>query len=154
MTQVVLPGDANPHGSTFGGRILQWVDLCAAVAAHRHARAAVVTASMDDVHFLLPIAVGDIVVLQAQVNYAGRTSMEVGVRVMAEDVRSGRRRHAVTAYVTFVAVDQAGRPKPVPPLAPQTDDDRRRLAAAQERRARRLTRRQERIERRRAKGEA
>lgn len=134
MTELVLPGDANALGTIFGGRVMQWVDIAAGIAAMRHAGGSVVTASIDALHFLGPIRVGEVVTLKAQVNEAFRTSMEVGVRVEAEDPRCGRR-YTTRAYLTFVAVDDQGRPVAVPPLHPETDDDRRRQAEARARRA-------------------
>jgi acyl-CoA hydrolase len=140
MTQVVLPGDGNALGTAFGGRIMQWIDICAAVACQRHSRTRVVTASMDDLHFLAPIRVGMMVELRAQVNAAFRTSMEAGVRVESEDMVTGERIHACTAYLTFVAQDGNGASVPVPPLVLETDDDRRRHADAVQRRSGRLER--------------
>jgi acyl-CoA hydrolase len=141
MTESVLPGDGNPLGTAFGGRIAQWIDIAAAIACQRHCRRRVVTASMDDLHFVLPIRVGMIVELRAQVNAVFRTSMEAGVRVESENPLTGERAHACTAYLTFVAQDSDGRPIEVPPLELETDDDRRRSQNAAERRALRLTRR-------------
>jgi acyl-CoA hydrolase len=122
----------------FGGVILGMMDKTAAISAFRHARSACVTASIDRVDFREPIHVGDLVIMRASVNFAGRTSMEVGVRVEAEDLITGRLRHTNSAYLTFVAVDRNGRPVEVPQLIPETPDQRRRYAAAQERRRRRL----------------
>lgn len=141
MTQLVQPPDTNYHGTVFGGRLVEWIDIAAAVAAQRHCRGKVVTASIDDLHFGTPMHLGDIVVLRASVNVAFRTSMEVGVRVEREDVVTGERTHAARAYLTFVAVDDDGCPIPVPPLAPQTPDENRRAAQARDRRAWRLARR-------------
>ncbi|HEX9578216.1 MAG TPA: acyl-CoA thioesterase [Myxococcales bacterium] len=141
MTESVLPGDGNPLGTAFGGRIAQWIDIAGAIACQRHCRRRVVTASMDDLHFVLPIKVGMIVELRAQVNAVFRTSMEAGVRVESENPTTGERAHACTAYLTFVAQDSDGRPIEVPPLELQTDDDRRRSQDAAKRRAHRLTRR-------------
>ncbi|MBS2025233.1 MAG: acyl-CoA thioesterase [Deltaproteobacteria bacterium] len=140
MTQVVLPGDANALGTAFGGRIAQWIDLAAAVACQRHCRSRVVTASLDDLHFVLPIKVGAVVELRARVNAAFRTSMEAGVRIESEDPVSGERRHVCTAYLTFVAQSASGHPVPVPPLDLDTDEDRRRAHDAQDRRVARLER--------------
>ena len=137
-SDILAPKDANILGTAFGGAILSMVDKVAAVAAFRHARTACVTASIDRVDFREPIRVGDLVVYRASVNFAGKTSMEVGVRVEAEELTTGRRRHTNSCYLTFVAVDRAGRPVAVPPVAPETAEDRRRYAAAQERRRRRL----------------
>src|SRR2546426_3374623 len=147
MTESVLPGDGNPLGTAFGGKIAQWIDIAAAIACQRHCRQRVVTASMDDLHFLLPIHVGMIVEARAQVNAAFRTSMEAGVRIESEDPLTGERRHVCTAYLTFVAKDEHGRTVAIPPLVLETDEDRRRARDAQERPApppARARRRQER----------
>jgi acyl-CoA hydrolase len=141
MTQSVLPGDGNPLGTAFGGRIAQWIDIAGAIACQRHCRRRVVTASMDDLHFVLPIKVGMIVELRAQVNAVFRTSMEAGVRVESENPLTGERAHACTAYLTFVAQDQDGRPVEVPALELESDEDHRRSQDAAERRAVRLARR-------------
>jgi acyl-CoA hydrolase len=137
-SELMMPHDANVLGHVFGGVILSMMDKAAAVAAFRHARAACVTVSIDRVDFREPIHVGDLVVMKASVNYVGRTSMEVGVRVESEDMISGRRRHTNSCYLTFVAIDRNGRPIEVPPLQPETPDEQRRHAAAKERRRRRL----------------
>lgn len=147
MTESVLPGDGNPLGTAFGGKIAQWIDIAAAVACQRHCRKRVVTASMDDLHFLKPIRVGMIVELRSQVNAVYRTSMEAGVRIESEDPLTGERQHVCTAYLTFVAQDENGRPVEVPPLVLETDEDRRRHADAEERRSVRLARRRIRKER-------
>jgi acyl-CoA hydrolase len=136
--QVVLPGLTNVHGTIFGGILMQWIDGAAGIAAARHAGGLVVTASMDRLHFLRPVQLGEVVIVQAQVNYAARSSMEVGVRVFAENQRTRRRIQATRAYLTFVAVDENGRPRPVPELHPETAVERRRYAEAQRRRAVRL----------------
>jgi len=133
----MMPGDANNMGHVFGGVIMAMMDKTAAIAAYRHCRAPVVTASVDRVDFREPIHLGDLVVMKASVNYAGRTSMEVGVRVEAEELLTGRRRHTNSCYLTFVAVDRNGRPIEVPDLLPETPDEKRRYQAATERRARR-----------------
>ena len=137
-SELMMPHDANVLGHVFGGVILSMMDKAAAVAAFRHARAACVTVSIDRVDFREPIHVGDLVVMKASVNYVGRTSMEVGVRVESEDMISGRRRHTNSCYLTFVAIDRNGRPIEVPALRPETPDELRRHAAAKERRRRRL----------------
>jgi acyl-CoA hydrolase len=134
----MLPQDANNLGHVFGGVILGLMDKTAAVAAIRHARTSCVTASIDRVDFREPIHLGDLVVMKASVNYVGRTSMEVGVRVEAEDLISGVRRHTNSCYLTFVSVDRDGRPLEVPGLVPETDDELRRYEAAKQRRKRRL----------------
>jgi acyl-CoA hydrolase len=136
--QIVLPGFTNVHGTIFGGILMQWIDVAAAIAAARHARGPVVTASMDRLHFLRPVRLGEVVIVQAQVNFVARTSSEVGVRVFAEDPRTQARVQATRAYLTLVAVDEEGRPREVPPLVLESDEDRRRFAAAEARRAVRL----------------
>jgi acyl-CoA hydrolase len=139
MTQIVMPMHTNGvAGVMFGGVMMQWIDVCAGVAAMRHAGGAVVTASIDRLDFLSPVHVGEIVVLQAQVNYVSRTSMEVGCRVETEDHRTRERRYVTKAYLTFVAIDERGRPKPLPRLELETDEDRRRHADAERRRTDRL----------------
>lgn len=138
MTQVVLPQFANALGNVFGGQVMAWVDICAAVAAQRHCRAQVVTASIDAVHFIEPIKLGDVVVLRGQVNQVFHTSMECGVTVESENPLTGERRRAVKAYATFVALDAAGRPMRVPPIEHASDQDRRRASEADERRSQRL----------------
>jgi acyl-CoA hydrolase len=139
MTQIVMPTHTNgAAGVMFGGVMMQWIDVCAGVAAMRHAGGSVVTASIDRLDFLGPVHLGDVVVLCAQVNYTHKTSMEVGVRVETEDMRSHTRRYTTKAYLTFVAVDAHGRPVPVPMLELANDDDRRRWADAERRRLDRL----------------
>jgi acyl-CoA hydrolase len=139
MTQIVMPMHTNGvAGVMFGGVMMQWIDVCAGVAAMRHAGGAVLTASIDRLDFLSPVQVGEIVVLAAQVNYTSRTSMEVGCRVETEDMRSRTRRYVTKAYLTFVAVDDMGRPRPIEPLSLSTEDDQRRHAEAELRRHARL----------------
>ena len=134
----MLPGLTNTHGTIFGGMLMQWIDIAAGISAARHSGGPVVTASMDRVHFLHPVHLGEVVIVQAQVNFVGRTSMEVGVRVFAENPSTPGRRQTTRAYLTFVAVDGQGRPREVPPLTLETALDRRRFAAARTRRAVRL----------------
>jgi acyl-CoA hydrolase len=141
-SEMIMPQDANILGHAFGGAIMAMVDKAAAVVAFRHARANCVTASIDRVDFREPVHVGELVSCKASVNFVGTTSMEVGVRVEAEDLISGVRRHTNTCYLTFVAIDRNGRPVPVPNVMPETDDERRRYASAQDRRRRRLEERQ------------
>lgn len=136
--QIVLPGLTNTHGTIFGGILMQWIDIAAGIASARHSGGPVVTASIDRLHFLSPVQLGEIVILQAQVNFAGNTSMEIGVRVFAENQQTFERRQTTRAYVTFVGVDENGRPRPVPPLVLETAVDRRRFKEAQRRRAVRL----------------
>lgn len=140
--QLVLPGLSNVHGTIFGGMMMQWIDIAGGIAAARHAGNLVVTASMDRLHFLHPVHVGEVVILQAQVNFAAHTSMEVGVRVFSESRENLTRRQTTRAYLTFVAVDGAGRPVEVPRLVLETAEDRRRSVDAQRRRAVRLRERQ------------
>lgn len=151
-SELMMPHHANNLGHVFGGVMLSMMDKTAAVAAFRHCRLNVVTASIDRVDFREPIFVGDLVVMKASVNYAGRTSMEVGVRVEAEELLTGRRRHTNSCYLTFVAVDRNGRPIEVPALVPETTDEVRRYQAAEQRRRRRLEERE--AERRRRDGDA
>ena len=141
-SELMMPEHANNLGHVFGGVILSLMDKCAAIAAFRHSRSSVVTASIDRVDFREPIHLGDLVVMKASVNYVGRTSMEVGVRVEAEDLLSGLRRHTNSCYMTFVAVDRDGRPIEVPALRPETEQELRRHMAAEARRRRRLEERQ------------
>jgi acyl-CoA hydrolase len=139
MTQIVMPGHANgAAGVMFGGIMMQWIDVCAGVAAMRLAGGGVVTASIDRLDFIHPVHVGDIVNLSAQVNFASRTSMEVGCRVETEDVRTGDRRYTTKAYLTFVAVDAQGQPRQVPALTLTNNDERRRFAQGAARREERL----------------
>jgi acyl-CoA hydrolase len=142
-SEIMMPGHANNLGHVFGGVVLAMMDKTAAVAAIRHARASCVTASIDRVDFREPIHLGDLVVMKASVNYVGRTSMEIGIRVEAEDLQTGRRRHTNSCYMTFVAVDRNGRPLEVPQLKPETPDEVRRSQAAVERRRRRLEEREQ-----------
>lgn len=135
---LMMPEDANLLGHVFGGAIMALMDKTAAVCAMRHARQQCVTVSVDRIDFREPIHVGELVVLKASVNFAGRSSMEVGVRVEAEDLRTGNRRHTNSCYLTFVAIDSEGRPSPVPSIIAESQDEQRRFEAAQARRARRL----------------
>lgn len=146
MTEIVLPNDANTLGNILGGKVMHLVDVCAAIAAHRHCGSIAVTASIDHMDFKFPIHVGELVVLKASVNRAFRTSMEVGVKVFAEDMLTGDRRHTSSAYLTFVALDEQGRRRPVPPVQPETDAERRRFADAALRRAYRLEQRMRRAD--------
>ncbi|MSP25492.1 MAG: acyl-CoA thioesterase [Myxococcales bacterium] len=146
MNQIVMPQHTNALGTAFGGTVMSWIDVCAAVSAQRHCRRAVVTASMDQLDFLKPIRAGQLVNLRSTVNFSGRTSMEVGVRVEAENMLTGERTHAVSAYLTFVAIDADGRPCDVPQLHAESPDERLRWDEALVRRAQRLelaTRRRE-----------
>ena len=116
MAQLVLPNDTNTLGNVLGGTVMHWIDMVAAITAHRHARRIVVTASIDDLSFEAPIRMGQLALLSARVCHTSRTSMEIRVDVDAEDLDTGGRRHTSTAFLTFVALDEAGTPTPVPPL--------------------------------------
>jgi acyl-CoA hydrolase len=142
MNQVVLPQHANVHGSVLGGTVMHWIDLAAAVAANRHCRRPVVTASFDEMAFLAPILIGQLALIRACVTMTGKTSMEIRVDVESEDLLSGERLKTGTAFVTFVAIDPVTRrPVPVPPLVLETDEERAEHARALERRRLRLERR-------------
>lgn len=134
MTEVVLPNDANPLGALLGGRLMHWIDLAGAMAAHRHSHQYAVTASIDHMDFWTPVHVGEIVVLRSSVNRVFTTSMEVGVKAWVENFISDEMRHVSSAYLTFVAVDAAGRHVKVPPIIPETDVERRRYEDAGRRR--------------------
>jgi len=136
--QMMIPQDANPAGNVHGGVVVKIIDEAAGVVAARHARTNVVTASIDRLDLHLPIFVGDLLFFKASLNYVGRTSMEIGVRVEAENLMTGVVSHAASAYLTFVALDRKGRPTEVPPLVLETDEDRRRNNEANARRAIRL----------------
>lgn len=142
-SEIMMPQDANILGHVFGGAVLGMMDKVAAIAAFRHARSNVVTVSIDRVDFKEPIHVGDLVVMKSSVNFVGRTSMEVGVRVEAEELLTGRRRHTNSCYLTFVAIDRNGRPIEVPGIRPETPDEERRYKAAEDRRRRRTEERSE-----------
>jgi acyl-CoA hydrolase len=148
MTQMVLPGDTNAHGTAFGGQVMAWIDICAAISAQRHCHLPVVTAAVDELNFVEPIKQGMVVVLRSQVNMAWRSSMEIGVRVESENPRTGERRHALTAYLTFVALGADDRPLMVPPVVATTPDDKRRQTDAVHRRDMRLQQRAARAARR------
>jgi acyl-CoA hydrolase len=133
-SEIIFPADANALGNLFGGRLMQYIDLVGAMAASRHARAITVTASMDHLDFVAPVHVGDLLILKASVNRAFRTSMEVGVKAMVEDVRKQCLKHVSSAYLTYVAVDQQGQGLVVPQLICETDHQRRRFEDAGRRR--------------------
>ncbi len=138
MSELMMPHMANNHGNVFGGVILSLVDRVGAVAAIRHGRQLCVTVSMDRVVFLEPIHLGELVTAKASVNFVGRTSMEVGVRIEAENMVTGQRRHTNSCHVTYVAVDGNGCPVSVPKVTPETDAEMRRYERAEARRTRRL----------------
>lgn len=141
-TQIVMPNDTNPLGKVSGGRVLHLIDIVAAVAAMRHARRRVVTAAIDEVDFRSSVPVGHILLLDAVVTGVGQTSMEVTVRVRAENPLTGRRRDTTNAHLTFVALDEAGQPTRAPRLIAETDEERLKMQRSGERRARRIARQQ------------
>jgi acyl-CoA hydrolase len=138
MIEIVFPNDANPLGNVFGGKVMQLIDVVGSICALRHARNTVVTASMDQVDFKNPVKVGEIMILNASVNYVGNTSMEVGVKVTAENPLTGEHRHTSSAYLTYVSIDASGKPVPIPPAIPETPEEKRRYKEAQVRRKHRL----------------
>ncbi|MCZ6622902.1 MAG: acyl-CoA thioesterase [Deltaproteobacteria bacterium] len=138
MTEVVLPNDANTHGNILGGKVMHLIDLAGAIAAFRHCRMPVVTVSVDSLRFLHPIRVGQLVLLEANMTRAFTTSMEVEAQVFSEDPLSGNRIKTSTAFLTFVALDKDGRPTPISPLIPETEEEKGRYRAALRRRRRRL----------------
>jgi len=139
---VMMPEDANPSGNVHGGVIMKHIDNTAGIVAFRHTRSNSVTASIDRLTFHVPVFIGDMLTLKASLNMAGRTSMEIGVRVEAEDLLTGEVRHTASAYLTFVSLDKNGRPKEIPPLILETDNDKRRNSQAKARREVRLAERE------------
>jgi acyl-CoA hydrolase len=138
MAELMMPHMANGLGNVHGGVLLGMMDRVGAVSAIRHAQTPCVTVSVDRVHFREPIHVGELVTMHASVNYAHRTSIEVGIRVEAENIVTGQRRHTNSCYVTYVAIDKDGRPVSVPPVLPETDEERARYRAAEVRRSLRI----------------
>lgn len=134
MTEIVLPNDTNMLGHLLGGRLMHFIDLTGAMAAYRHARTHVVTASMDHIDFIRPVRLGNLVTLRSSVNRAFRTSMEVGVKVWAEDTRTGDSAHVASAYLVFVAIDEHGNRLRVPSAKPETPEELRRYEDALRRR--------------------
>jgi acyl-CoA hydrolase len=143
MTELVLPQHTNALGSIFGGVIMSWIDIAAAIASQRHSGMQAVTASIDDLAFVAPVYKGWIVNVKASVNFVANTSMEVGVRVDAENPIEKKVFHTASAYLTFVAIGPDGKPQPVPPVIPETPDEIRRNQAARVRREQRLARRKQ-----------
>jgi len=134
MAEIVLPNDANPLGALLGGRLMHWIDLAGAMAAHRHSRNYVVTASVDHIDFLVPVRVGDLVILRSSVNRVFHTSMEVGVKVYVENYIADTAQHVASAYLTFVAVDGVGKHLKVAAIVPETEEQRLRYEDAGRRR--------------------
>jgi acyl-CoA hydrolase len=137
-SELALPNDANALGNVLGGKVMHLVDLAGALAALRHARCPVVTASIDYMNFLHPVHIGQLIILRSSVNRVFRTSMEVGVKVWVEDLQTGVRKHTSSAYLTFVAISREGKHCPLPPVIPETDDEKRRYEEALHRREYRL----------------
>jgi len=137
-TYRVQPPQTNMYGTAFGGKIMEWMDVTAGIAASRHCRKTCVTASVDSIQFAHPIKMGDIVVLKTRVNYVGKTSMEVGAKIYSENPLSGVRKHCLSGYLTFVAIDENGKPVEVPKIIPQSEEDKRRFKDAERRRKIRL----------------
>ena len=136
--ELALPNDSNGFGNVLGGKVMHLVDLAAAMAGMRHARKPIVTASVDSMHFLHPVHIGELIMLRSSVNRVFRSSMEIGVKVMTEKLLTGERLHTCSAYLTFVAIDHEGRAIAVPPVIPETEDEIRRYQQAGERREYRL----------------
>ncbi|MEK7484612.1 MAG: acyl-CoA thioesterase [Planctomycetota bacterium] len=139
-TYLVLPAYTNIYGNIFGGKLLEWIDISGAISAYRHCQANVVTASMDDICFLHPIKAGFVVVIESQVSFVGTTSMEIKCTVYSENTKNRERQQSTVAYLTFVALNDAGKPVPVPPLALETEDEKTEFELGRERRRLRLAR--------------
>jgi acyl-CoA hydrolase len=141
-SELALPNDANGLGNVLGGKVMHLVDLAAAMAAMRHARRPVVTASVDSLHFLHPVHIGQLIMLRSSVNRVFRSSMEVGVKVLTENLMTGEVRHTCSAYLTFVALDEARHATAIAPVIPETEEEKRRYREALERRENRLAMRE------------
>lgn len=137
-SELAMPNDANPLGNLFGGKVMALVDLAGSISAARHARSSVVTASVDNMNFLFPVRIGELVTCYSQVNRVFKTSMEVGVKVCVENLRTGEIRHTSSAYLTFVALGPDGKRVPIRPVIPETDEEKRRYEQALQRREFRL----------------
>ena len=133
MHELVLPNDTNLLGNVLGGRVMHLMDMCAAMSAYKHARSAVVTASVDQLDFLAPAKMGDIMILKSSVNFTGGSSMEVGVRIESENPKTGNTRHTVSAYLTFVSLNENGKPQKISDVNPETEIERTRFSAGRER---------------------
>lgn len=140
MTELVLPNDTNVLGNLLGGRLMHWIDIAGAMAASRHSNKVVATAAMDSLDFRHPARMGEMVILRAKLTWVGHTSMEVTVKAYAENMRTGSVIMTNKAYLTFVALDDNGKPTPVPPLVPETEDEKRDYKEAEKRRNERLNR--------------
>ena len=137
MREMVMPHQTNPHNTIFGGVVMSWIDMAGAMVAQRHAKKNVVTVHVDNLSFKAPLKIGDHVLIQARVNYVGKTSMEVGVKVTSENPLTGETHHTTSAYVTFVALDSHNKPSPIASLDLQTDEEKRRFNEAKSRLANR-----------------
>ena len=133
MHELVLPNDTNVLGNVLGGRVMHLIDICAAMSAYKHARSPVVTASIDHLNFLSPAKKGDILILKSSVNYVSKTSMEIGVRVEAEDTLTGNVKHTSSAHLTFVALDENREPKNIEKIVPENDIEKARYDSAKKR---------------------
>jgi len=140
MHELVLPNDTNVLGNILGGKVMHYMDICAAMSAYKHARSPVVTASVDRLNFLAPAKMGDILILKSSVNYTGNTSMEIGVRIESENPISGEINHTASAYLTFVSLDDNQKPKPVKKIIPKSINEIRRFKEAEMRKEIRKTR--------------
>tara|TARA_B110000263_G_scaffold66913_1_gene57869 strand:- start:1248 stop:1685 length:438 start_codon:yes stop_codon:yes gene_type:complete len=140
MHELILPNDTNNLDTVFGGKVMQYMDLCAAMSAYKFARTAVVTASVDRLDFLAPARVGDMLILKSSVNYSHNSSMEIGVRIDAENVKTGKTRHTATAYLTFVSLDESGKPLAVNNIIPETEVEIRRFKEGEVRHKQRVER--------------
>jgi len=133
MHELVLPNETNVHGNIFGGKVMYYMDMCAAMSAYKHARKPVVTASVDRLNFLAPAKMGDIIILKSLVNYVSKTSMEVGVKIESENPLTGEVRHTASAHLTFVALNKDNKPTSVEPIIPESEDEVRRYERGKER---------------------
>ncbi len=140
MTELVLPNDTNLLGNLLGGRLMHWIDIAGAMAASRHAERIVATVALDSLDFRHPARMGELVILKAKLTWTGRTSMEVSVNVYAENIKSGKTILTNKAYITFVALDESGKPAPVPPILPETEEEKIVFSQAELRRVERLQR--------------
>ena len=140
MHELILPNDTNNLGNVFGGKVMQYMDLCAAMSAYKFARTAVVTASVDRLNFLAPAKMGDIIIFKSSVNYTSRSSMEVGVKIESENPLTGKIKHTASAHLTFVSLDEDGSPKSIDNIIPESKDEKRRYDEGKERHAQRLER--------------
>jgi len=140
MHELVLPNDTNLLGNILGGRVMHLMDICAAMSAYKHARRPVVTAAVDHLDFLAPASVGDMLILKSSVNYTHNTSMEIGVRIDAENVKTGKKRHTASAYLTFVSLGDNGKPQKISDIILKTEDEKRRYKEGKERHSQRIER--------------